>query len=96
MDIGADGVYWFKTEMPGDESVSGWGKDNKPHMHFDIICDGCAASKAFDGHFQYWNKFYPLEICTVDGCGDASADNQATLVSPGVYKYDIVIFGDGK
>jgi hypothetical protein len=73
-----------------------WDKDIKPHVLFDIICDGYAASMAYGRHFQHWNKFSPFEICFVDGYGDEFADKQATLVSPSVYKCDTVIFVIGK
>ena len=49
MDVGGDGLYYFKTEIPGDEYSSGWGPDYQPHIHYDIHCSGCANNVAFDG-----------------------------------------------
>lgn len=64
-----NGLYHFITEMPGDESLNGWGPDPEPHIHFDIECSGCAAHGVVDGEYKYWNKFYPEDLCTMDGCG---------------------------
>ena len=49
MDIGGDGLYYFKTELPGSEDSADWGPDPEPHIHWDIECTGCAATTAFDG-----------------------------------------------
>ena len=38
MNIGGDGIYYFKTELAGDESKVGWGSDPEPHIHYDLIC----------------------------------------------------------
>ena len=57
MAIEGDGLWWFKTEMPG-ETLPGWGADPAPHIHYDIRCSGCKASDAFPGtRYQYWSKF---------------------------------------
>lgn len=71
MQIQPNGVYYFETEMPGDESKNGWGPDPKPHIHFDLLCTGCAPGHAVvDGEYHYWNKFYPEELCLKTNCGD--------------------------
>lgn len=70
MAIQPDGLYYFETEMPGDESANGWGPDPEPHIHFDIVCTGCAGDHpVVAGDYQYWNKFYPETLCTIAGCG---------------------------
>jgi hypothetical protein len=91
MDIGADGVYYFQTEFPGDENASGWGPDPEAHFHYDITCDGCANSFTK----RYWNKFYfdklcQLDLCKTGGKGPTTA-HQVTKLSAGVYKYDMVV-----
>lgn len=78
--------------MPGDESEVGWGPDDKPHIHYELTCSGCAASDAFDGSsFSMKNKVYPDELCTLGQCGNTGPQHQATEVTPGVFKYDLVM-----
>lgn len=57
MNIGGDGIYYFKTELAGDESKNGWGGDPEPHIHYDLICrqDLCVPSK-----FEY---LHPIQTC---------------------------------
>jgi hypothetical protein len=38
LKIGGDGVYYFDTELAGNEAVAGWGPDPKPHIHFELDC----------------------------------------------------------
>lgn len=88
MDIGGDGVFWFYTELPGDETEVGWGRDPMPHIHFELVCGGCA-----DGgdDFEFVNKFYLEGLCKEAACGDTLPAHQAAEVTAGVYKYDIVV-----
>jgi hypothetical protein len=99
MKMQPDGLYHFSTEMPGDESVIGWGADPMPHIHYDVICNGCAANPAFaGGRYHWWSKFYPEGLCTLAACGKPSEVHQATKHTVGsqtVYKYDF-IFPEGK
>lgn len=94
MPIGADGVYYFNTEMPGDESVVGWGQDPEAHIHYHLKCSGCAGSNP-----EFYNKFYPNKLCTLSACAKGS-------VKPGkqhqaeksdkfgeTYKYNIILQG---
>ena len=37
-NIGGNGVYYFKTELAGDETKVGWGSDPEPHIHYHLIC----------------------------------------------------------
>ena len=70
MKIQPKGLYHFITEMPGNEAINEWGPDPEPHIHYDIECTGCAAGHGVvDGDYKYWNKFYPEDLCTIDGCG---------------------------
>jgi hypothetical protein len=93
MDVGGDGLYWFKTEMPGDESAAGWGADNKPHIHYHLTCDQCDTD-LFSGKFEYWNKFYPMDVCTLDACAPAGTAHHAEKLRDGVYLYHMVIASD--
>lgn len=96
MDIEADGFYYFETEMPGDESVLGWGADPEAHIHYDFVCKGCAPSKAFDGtEYTYWGKFYQEQLCTHENCGntmDMHKSSKKTIINNQVaYKFDFVL-----
>ena len=91
LEIGDDGVYWFRTERPGNEFVSGWGPDDEPHIHWEVDCNGCAPSGAFGGDaVRRWNKVYLGDVCTLSGCGNAGSAHQAALTA-GVYTYDVVL-----
>jgi hypothetical protein len=70
MKIQPDGLYYFVTEMPGDESVHDWGPDPEAHIHWDVICTGCAGHSVVTGDYNFFNKFYPEALCLVDGCGE--------------------------
>ena len=102
MEIEGDGLWWFTTEMPGDESIVGWGPDPAPHIHYDIRCNGCAATAAYDTtRYQYWSKFYAEEICTVERCGNVNAAEHlsTTTTGPGgvtLFQYDFVLPADSK
>lgn len=95
MAIQPDGLYYFETEMPGDESLNGWGPDPKPHIHFDIQCTGCSGDHpAVGGDYHYWNKLYPEELCLKNACGNQGPVHQATVLAAGgktVYKYDMIL-----
>lgn len=97
MVIGGDGLWWVKTEMPGDESLVGWGPDPAPHIHYDIRCTDCAPTEAYDtSRYQYWSKFYAREICTVEQCGTVNAEEHLSkeLTGPGgdtLFQYDFVL-----
>lgn len=92
MSIGGDGLYWFKTEMPGDESKVGWGPDPMPHIHYSIECKGCKKSKAFKGTSKVVaNKVYPKGLCKIKRCGNPGGAHKAKSLGKGVYKYDIVL-----
>ena len=92
MNIQSDSLYWFKAEMPGDESKVGWGPDPEPHIHYQLKCSGCASSDALAGSdLLYFNKFYPKRVCKLDKCGSPGAAHQAELLEDGVYRYDLVI-----
>ena len=97
MAIEGDGLWWFTTEMPGDESLVGWGPDSAPHIHWDIRCDGCAATEAYDtSRYQHWSKFYAREICMVDRCGavDPEVHLSTETVAPSgmtLFQYDFVL-----
>ena len=69
MKIQPNGLYHFITEMPGNEEINGWGPDPEPHIHFDVMCTGCAGDHGVvDGEYKYWNKFYPEGICELISC----------------------------
>lgn len=95
MSIGGDGKWWFKTEIPGDESKVGWGPDPAPHIHYDIRCSGCASTKAYDtSKYQYWSKFYARKICKLEQCGDVSVKEHMAKETKGpggvtVFKYNL-------
>jgi hypothetical protein len=95
MAIGGDGIWWFYTELPGDESQVGWGPDPQPHVKYDIECNECADSEAFTGGiYKFWSKFYPEALCTLEVCGYPTADHQASKLNvegQTVYKYDFVL-----
>lgn len=91
LPIGADGVWYYQTELAGSEKSKSWGPDPEPHFHYDITCAGCANVPAMFTT-RYFNKFY------VDKVWAGSPANQfptsahlATKLSEGVYKYDIVV-----
>jgi hypothetical protein len=92
MVIGGDGMYYFKTEMPGNESENGWGPDPMAHIHYDILCKGCAESSAFKGDsYEWYCKFYPEGVCTEKACGAAGPPHKAVKVGTGMYHYDMVM-----
>ena len=96
INIGGDGLFWFKTEMPGDESKVGWGPDPMPHIHYQVQCGKCKKSKAFKGTSKkVANKFYPKGLCTLAKCGKGkkkpTGAHKAKSLGGGVYKYDIVV-----
>lgn len=99
MALHPHGLYYFKTVIPGNEVSVGWGEDPAPHIHYDVICSGCAANAAFSGgSYEWWGKVYPEELCTVDACGMENgkpgsvhqAQEKQTVNSQVVYKYDFV------
>jgi hypothetical protein len=101
MKMNPDGLWYFSTEMPGDESQVGWGDDPEAHIHYDVICSGCAANQAFNGpDYQYWSKFYPEDVCTLKKCGVPGPAHQASgkfqYGGATVYKYDFVLPTTGK
>eukprot|EP00892_Ulva_mutabilis_P005403 jgi/Ulvmu1/3234/UM150_0003.1 len=104
MEIEGDGLWWFITEMPGDESIVGWGPDPAPHIHYDIRCTGCAATAAYTtSQYQYWSKFYAEEVCTDERCGDVVPAEHLSAKLPGagpdnitVFQYDFVLPPDSK
>ena len=53
-----DANFYFQSEVPGDESVAGWGGDNAPHFHYDIKCRSCDAGSVVGTTADYFNKFY--------------------------------------
>lgn len=67
-DVGSDGLFYFKTEIPGSELSAEWGPDPEPHIHYDMVCTGCAQNEFFTGEYRYWNKFYPEDPCDLKSC----------------------------
>jgi hypothetical protein len=49
-----DGVYYFQTEMPGDESVVGWGAVRSPLSSVPPCCPQNTASV----HLSYRNELF--------------------------------------
>lgn len=102
MTIEGDGLYWFSTEMPGDESLVGWGPDPAPHIHYDFRCAGCADTDAFEGNqYQYWSKFYAREICTLEPCGSVNEEEHMSVEKTGpagetVFHYNFVLPTESK
>ena len=102
MVIDGDGLWWFTTEMPGDESLVGWGPDPAPHIHYDIRCLGCEANDAFPGtKYQYWSKFYAREICTLEQCTGVNEAEHMSVEMEGpdgetVFKYNFVLPPEGR
>eukprot|EP00892_Ulva_mutabilis_P009426 jgi/Ulvmu1/6856/UM031_0061.1 len=102
MVIDGSGLWWFTTEMPGDESKVGWGPDPAPHIHYDIRCSGCGDTDAFSGNqYQYWSKFYALEVCTLDPCGAVNEAEHMSEEITGpegetVFRYNFVLPPDSK
>ena len=89
--IGGDGMFLVSMEMPGDESVVGWGADNEAHVHYQIECNNCQNTAAMPGgNFLWWNKFYPGPVCQLGACGNPNGDHQAEDVGGGTWVYHIV------
>ena len=67
MNIGADGLWYFRSEVPGNETSAGWGADGFPHIHYDLLCRECEAGDVLDEGNKDWyrfkNKFYAGEVC---------------------------------
>lgn len=97
MAIEGDGLWWFSTEIPGDESRVGWGPDPAPHIHYDVRCNDCAPTGAYDAsRYQYWSKFYAREICMIEECGDVVAAEHLSTETTGpggvtLFQYDFVL-----
>ena len=56
--IGGDGVFFFKTEIPGSEKSAQWGPDPEPHIHYDLICKDCEANDFFTGEYRCSSLFH--------------------------------------
>lgn len=71
MAIQPHGLYYFKTIIPGDEVAAGWGRDPAAHIHYDVVCSGCAPNDAFSGEsYEWWGKMYLEDVCTdAEACG---------------------------
>jgi hypothetical protein len=85
--IGSDGVYRVDTEMPGKETIVGWGDDPEPHIHVHIKCAECAGGATF----EWYNKWYLTTLCTVNKCGSPDASNLGTNTCGNNYVYHIVM-----
>lgn len=53
MSVGGDGVFFFRTEIPGSEHSAGWGPDPMPHIHYDVQCQNCSENSQFTGQYRY-------------------------------------------
>lgn len=95
MNIGPDGVWYYVSELPASETAAGWGYDPAPHIHFDIICRDCAANVVFDtDRWHWWNKWYPLNRCTLEECGPTGPQHVAkeTMYKrKRLFQYNIII-----
>jgi hypothetical protein len=89
--IGADGVWYYLTELAGSEKAKAWGPDPESHYHYDIICSGCANTPPLFTT-RYFNKFYVNKVWTGSPANQfPTSAHLATQLSEGVYKYDIVV-----
>ena len=90
--VEADGVWWVRSLLPGDEFSVGWGPDDEPHIHWDLLCDSCDGATPFDGTgIRRFGKIYLDEVCVLNGCGNAMPAHQAERLSTTVFRYDIVL-----
>lgn len=74
-------------------------QDPEPHIHYDIMCNGCSAAttgEIFNGEYRYYNKFYPEGICQLAACGPVKkeihqSDKIGQVDGKEAYKYHFVI-----
>jgi protocatechuate 3,4-dioxygenase beta subunit len=77
MAVPTHGVYYFKTVIPGNEVLVGWGDDPAPHIHYDVVCRDCADNAAFSGGtYDWWGKVYPEDLCKEPACGKPGGVHQ--------------------
>lgn len=88
-----NGVFWWRSYVPGNEAVGGWGPDPEPHYHFDVECNGCAADSAIGaGATQMANKFYVKSLFLAQGAtAQSHLAVESELNGEEVHKIQIVM-----
>jgi hypothetical protein len=76
LEIGGDGVFFFKTEIPGSELSAGWGPDPMPHIHYDILCSNCTANEYFSGEY----RCAPFPPLYASGMSQDTSDQRCPVV----------------